>query len=216
VKKSQEIKSVFIVDDHPVVRTGLRQLVEQESDLTVCGEEESGKKAIQEMKRLAPHIALVDISLKDMNGLELIKQLKISSPDIMILVVSMHDENVYAERALRAGARGYVMKQEAPQKIIEALHKIVGGEIYLSASMSGKMISKTENGEYTSVQDLTDRELQVFELIGNGLGTSQIAVKLGLSVKTVETYKSHLKEKLNLLSGDELNRYAIQYMKIQK
>jgi DNA-binding NarL/FixJ family response regulator len=210
---------VFIVDDHPVVRRGLVQLINQEEDLTVCGEAEGAHEALQVMGTLQPDIAVIDISLKGVSGIELIKSIKVRWGDLPILVLSMHDESLYAERVLRAGALGYIMKQEPAEKVITAIRRVLGGEIYVSDRMAAKMIQKCVDGRgdtgHAPLELLSDRELEVFELIGRGYSTRRIAELLHVSVKTVESHREHIKKKLNLLDGTELVWHAVQWVSDQ-
>jgi DNA-binding NarL/FixJ family response regulator len=208
-------KRVFIVDDHPVVRQGLAQLINGESDLTVVGQGEDAYTALKAMRAAQPDVALLDISLKDADGLELLKELKSQGATFPVLMLSMHDETLYAERALRAGARGYVMKQEAPDVLLGALRKVLAGEIYLSPRMSGALLRRMVGGKpgmetASPMERLTDRELEVFRLIGAGTTVKEIADKLCLSVKTVEAHREHIKEKLNLKTSAQLLRFAIR------
>ncbi len=206
---------VFLVDDHPMVRERLGQLIDRETDLVVCGEAASSKEALQEMPGAQPHLIVVDISLKDSHGLELIKDLKLLYPNIPILVLSMHDESLYAERVLRAGARGYITKQEATTKVLVAIRKILSGEVYLSEHMVGRLLNRCTHGPPfggSPLECLADRELEVFHMIGRGMATRQIAEELHIGVKTVESYRARIKEKLNLDSGAELVRHAIQWV----
>ena len=207
---------ILIVDDHPIVRQGLAELVNHESDLVVCGQAEDSHEAIKAIKDLSPTMAIIDISLKETSGLELIKDIHSQCPDLPVLALSMHDEMLYAERALRAGAMGYIMKQEATENVIVAVRKILGGEIYVSDRMSARMVRKLVTGQIetttSQVASLSDRELEVFHLIGKGHGTRQISERLHLSVKTIETYRAHIKEKLNLADAAELLQYAIQWV----
>lgn len=212
LKKSK----IMIVDDHPIMRRGLAELINLEKDLTVCGEADSVKTALELMKLREPHVALVDLSLKNESGLELIKDIRTRFPKVLILVLSMHDEGFYAERVLRAGAKGYVMKQQATSQVLVAIRRILGGEVYLSETMSSKIL-RNFTGEKSekygsSVDRLSDRELEVFRLIGSGLGTRQIAERFSRSVKTVETYREHIKQKLDLKDSAELTQTAIQWM----
>ncbi len=208
-------KKVFVVDDHPIVRRGLVELINQEQDLVVCGQAEDAHQAMQGIKTMKPDIVIVDISLKDRSGIELIKDVKAQYADLPVLTLSMHDESLYAERALRAGAKGYIMKQEATERVITAIRKVLSGQVYVSNGMAAKIVSKFAGGAPTAgaavIDRLSDRELEVFSLIGQGYGTRQIAERLHLSVKTIETYRAHIKEKLSLASTDELLRYAIQW-----
>src|SRR3984885_13394784 len=184
-------KSVFVVDDHPIVRQGLTLLINQESDLAVCGEAEEMHAALTAIPAIKPDILIVDISLNGPDGLELLKNIRITMPHLPVLILSMHDESIYAERALRAGANGYIMKQEATEKVLVALRRILSGEIYVSGRIANSMLQHYVRGatpsERSSISELTDRELEVFRLIGDGYGTRQIAEVLHLSVKTVES-----------------------------
>jgi len=208
-------KTVFVVDDHPIVRQGLALLINQEADLTVCGEAEEMHSALSAIQALRPDILIVDISLNGPDGLELLKNIRLGAPRLPVLILSMHDESIYAERALRAGANGYIMKQEATEKVLVALRRILSGEIYVSDRIANNMLQHYVRGvnpsEHSSISDLTDRELEVFRLIGEGHGTRQIAEALHLSVKTVESYQAHIKEKLSLRSARELVQHAVQW-----
>ena len=210
-----EKKKVFLVDDHPLVREWLTNLIQQQPDLMVCGEAESGPKARAGISMIRPNIAIVDISLEDSSGIELIKDLKQSCPQVAVLVLSMHEESHYAERALRAGARGYIMKRETATKVITAIRQVLDGKLYISESLATAMAAqfiagKTLNGG-SPIEQLSDRELEVFELLGNGRGTREIAEALGVSVKTVQGYCARIKEKLNLASASELIREAVRW-----
>lgn len=220
-KKQSEAKSenktrILIVDDHPIVRQGLAELINHESDLLVCGQAEDSHEAMKAVRELNPSMVIVDITLKETSGLELIKDIHSQYPELPVLALSMHDENLYAERSLRAGAMGYIMKQEATENVIEAVRRILGGEIYVSDRMAGKMVRKLVTGQIekssSQVDSLSDRELEVFSLIGKGHGTRQISKRLHLSVKTIETYRAHIKDKLNLADAAELLQYAIQWV----
>ncbi len=208
-------KKVFVVDDHPIVRQGLSLLINQESDLFVCGEAEEMHSALPAIQAANPDILIVDISLNGPDGLELLKNARLTSPRLPVLILSMHDESIYAERALRAGANGYIMKQEATERVLVALRRILSGEIYVSDRIANSMLQHYVRGsnptERSSVSELTDRELEVFRLIGEGQGTRQIAETLHLSVKTVESYQAHIKEKLCLRSARELVQHAVQW-----
>src|SRR5579863_5229045 len=208
-------RTVFLVDDHPVVRQGLTLLINQESDLMVCGQAGDMHSAISEIRDTKPDIVIMDISLDGPDGLELLKQVRLRSPRLPVLILSMHDESIYAERALRAGANGYIMKAEATEKVMVALRRILSGEIYVSDRIANSMLQHYVRGadlsDHSPVSDLTDRELEVFRLIGKGQGTRQIADALHLSVKTVETHQSHIKEKLCLRTGRELVQHAVQW-----
>jgi DNA-binding NarL/FixJ family response regulator len=208
-------RTVFVVDDHPLLRQGLALLINQQRDLEVCGEAEEAQAALQAISQKRPDIMIVDISLNGPDGLDLLKNIRASYPDLPILILSMHDEAIYAERALRARANGYIMKQEATEKVLIAVRRILGGDVYLSDHMANKMLQQYIGGSpaalHSRISTLSDRELEVFCLIGEGRGTREIAEELHLSVKTVETYQAHIKEKLRLHSGRELIQHAIQW-----
>ncbi|HNU28483.1 MAG TPA: response regulator transcription factor [Sedimentisphaerales bacterium] len=208
-------RTIVIVDDHPIVRQGLAQLINQESDLLVCGQAEDAYEAMQTIRESDPDMVIVDISLKETSGVELIKDLKIQYPDLPVLTLSMHDETVYGERALRAGARGYIMKQEATEKVVTAIRRVLAGEVYVSNGMAAKMVSKLVGGPGKTgspVECLSDRELEVFRMLGEGYNTREMADKLHLSVKTIETYRAHIKDKLGLQDASELLRSAIRWV----
>lgn len=215
-KTGGDKSKILIVDDHPIVRQGLAELVNHENDLAVCGQAEDAHQAMKAIKELRPSMAVVDISLRETSGIELIKDIKVQYPNLPVLALSMHDESLYAERALRAGAMGYIMKAEATEKVITAIRKILNGEIYVSDKMAAKMVRKLVGGKAeistSPVERLSDRELEVFHLIGKGYGTRQISERLHLSIKTIETYRAHIKEKLSLANAAELLRYAIQWV----
>ncbi len=206
---------VLIVDDHPIVRHGLGQLIADEPGLTLCGSAASPSEAMREVEASRPDLVLLDLSLGEESGLELLKRIKATRPDLPVLILSMHDEAYYADRVLRAGAMGYVMKQESADQVIAAIHQVLSGKVYLSASMASSMLTRMVGGKAVEggspVENLTDRELQVLNLIGRGLGTRQIAEQLHLSVKTVENYREHLKTKLKLQTSSELVRYAVRW-----
>ncbi|OPY64806.1 MAG: Oxygen regulatory protein NreC [Syntrophorhabdus sp. PtaU1.Bin050] len=207
---------IFIVDDHPIVRKGLSQLINQEADLVVCGEAASAQSALETLKKLKPDLAIVDISLKGVDGIELIKQMKVRYSNLPVLVVSMHDESLFAERALRVGARGYIMKQEAIEMMMEAIRKVLRGELYISERVSATIVKKFIDGKSESTSSpeelLSDRELEVFQLIGQGIGTREIAEQLHVSVKTVEAYRANIKEKLSLKNATELLKHAMHWV----
>jgi DNA-binding NarL/FixJ family response regulator len=210
---------VLIVDDHPITRQGLKALINQQTNLEVCGETDGAAQAVELLGKLQPDLVIVDVSLRTTNGIELTKNLKAHSPNLPILVVSMHEEALFAERALRAGAMGYVMKQEAGEKVALAIQHLLRGEIYLSGKVKEKMlhhfVNKKREGMVFAIDTLSDREMEVFQLIGNGYSTRQIAQKLGLSTKTIDSYREHLKLKLGLDSGAELVRHAIQWARTE-
>jgi DNA-binding NarL/FixJ family response regulator len=214
----KESKSrVMLVDDHPLLRQGIADLVNSERDLEVCGEAGNMQDAFTLAGKLKPDLIIIDVSLNGNNGIELKKNLSSRYASIPLLAYSMHDESIYAERALRAGAKGYVMKQANPEVLLGAIQQVLKGKMYLSKQMSEHLLDKLVGaGTSTApigspIEKLSDRELEVLQLMGRGLGTSQIADKLCLSVKTIETYREHLKLKLNLSSGQELLRYAIEW-----
>jgi|ERR1700728_717047 DNA-binding NarL/FixJ family response regulator len=213
-------KTVFVVDDHPLLRQGLAMLINRESDLMVCGEAEEAPTAMKALAAARPDIVIADISLNGPDGLDLLKNLRILYPDLPVLILSMHDESIYAERALRARANGYIMKQEATEKVLVAVRRILDGEIYLSYRMANKLLQQYMSGQTAETDSrltaLSDRELEVFRLIGDGLGTRRIAEVLHLSIKTVESYQAHLKEKLSLRTGRELMQHAIQWKLSEK
>jgi DNA-binding NarL/FixJ family response regulator len=208
-------KSVLVVDDHPLMRQGLALLINQQLDMEVCAEAEEAHAAMQAIARRKPDIIILDISLNGPDGLELLKSIRAAEPDLPVLILSMHDEAIYAERALRARANGYIMKHEATEKVLVAVRRILNGEIYLSDRMSNKMLQQYIGGGPPMLQSriaaLSDRELEVFRMIGEGRATREIADELRLSIKTVETYQAHIKEKLGLRSGRELIQHAIQW-----
>jgi DNA-binding NarL/FixJ family response regulator len=216
---NREKSRVLVVDDHPIVREHLSTLIAREPDLVVIGQADSAHRAIENVRRHRPELVILDLSLADKPGLELIKELKAQFPDLLILVLSMHDETLYAERVLRAGARGYIMKEEATRRILDAIRRILGGDVYLSTKMAARALKRIAGdgpgSTFFPVEKLSDRELEVFQLIGQGYSTRQIGATLSLDVKTVETYRSRIKDKLNLDSGSTLVRHAIQWVHSQ-
>ena len=208
-------RKVFLVDDHPLVREWLTNLINQQPDLVVCGETESAPHALQAIAAAQPDVAIVDISLQGSSGIELIKNLKQSHPDVAILVLSMHDESLYAERALRAGAKGYIMKRETTRKVIEGIRQILDGKLFVGDSVkeefTRRLVENKKQAPRSPVEELSDRELEVFEMLGLGLGTRQIADALRVSIKTVQAYCARAKEKLNVNSATELLREAIRW-----
>ena len=206
---------VLIVDDHPIVREGLSQKIGQQKDMVVCGEADNAADALALIESEEVDAAVVDLSLKDSSGLDLIRDIQVRRPGLPVLVLSMRNESIYAERALRAGARGYITKEEGTTRVIEGLREVLTGRIYLSENMVGEVLRKIvpgpQRGVETGVGRLTDRELEVLRMIGNGVTTAEIAQKLHLSVKTIETYRERIKEKLNLSRASELLKYAIQW-----
>jgi DNA-binding NarL/FixJ family response regulator len=216
VKNAKKVKKkVLVVDDHPIVRMGLASLVNQEKDLLICGEARNAHEALEAIEELQPDVVIVDISLKGQSGIELVKNINMRYPNLPILVFSIHDESVYSEIVLRAGAKGYIMKQEANEKIITAIHRVLDKEIYLSETIASKILSKyfdRRSGKNGSpIELLTDRELEILRLIGQGYRNKKIAHELCLGVKTVETYRAHIKKKLKLKNSSELIKFAIQW-----
>lgn len=206
---------ILIIDDHPIVRRGLAGLINEADDLTVCGEADSLTQGLTQLRELKPSLALVDLSLGDGHGLELIKQARAEGLTTRLLVVSMMDESLYADRVLRAGAEGYLRKEEATDNIVTAIREVLIGKVYLSATATARVLNQvaTKDGvEKTPIETLSDRELEVFELLGSGLSSREIAERLELSVKTVETYREKIKAKLSLKNGTELTRHAIHFV----
>ena len=211
---------IFLVDDHPITREGLARLINHERDLEVCGQANTAAKAVTDIEPLKPDLVVVDVSLTTgASGLELIKDLVARHPRLRMLALSTHDEALYAERALRAGAKGYVMKQEPTEKVMAAIRQVLAGGIFLSDAMKDRLLRKiTQSGSAPSaseIERLSDRELEVYRLIGQGRGTRQIANELHLSMSTVETYRTHIKEKLHLSSASELVRRAVEWVHSQ-
>jgi DNA-binding NarL/FixJ family response regulator len=208
-------RGVFVVDNHPLLRFGLRMLINQQEDLEVCGEADGAMAALQAIAAQRPDIVVIDIALDAHDGLDLLKSIRVHYPDLPVLVLSMREEAIYAERALRARANGYVMKHESVEKVLVAIRRVLNGEVYLSDRLANKLLRQYIDGTPTiaesRVSALSDRELEVYSLIGEGKGTRTIAEELHLSVKTVETYQAHIKEKLSLRSGRELIQHAIQW-----
>ncbi len=207
-------KKIFIVDDHEIVRLGLMQIINKRENLIVCGEADNTLDALKRIEEQNPDLAIVDISLKDSNGLELIKDIRVRFPKLPTLVLSIYDESIYAERALRAGASGYIMKQELTDSVILAIQTILSGRKYLSSDMSIRMaelyIENKGDKEKNPVSVLSDRELEVFEMFGRGLTTKEISEKLNLSIKTIGNYRENIKKKLNLSNTNEIVRFAAQ------
>jgi DNA-binding NarL/FixJ family response regulator len=211
---------IFLVDDHPLVREWLTNLIHQQPDLSVCGEAETAPEALAAISKLKPEVAIVDISLKGGSGIELIKNLKAIQPRVAVIVLSMHDEDLYAERALRAGARGYIMKRETAGKVIAAIRRVLEGKLYLSERLTTmfaeKFVDAGAPAVSPSIARLSDRELEVFQLLGQGHETRQIAESLNISMKTVQAFCARIKEKLNLTSATELLREAIRWQENQQ
>jgi DNA-binding NarL/FixJ family response regulator len=214
-KKAVRAARVIIVDDHPVVRLGIRQMLATEPSLTVCGEADSVEGALQACAASDVDLAIVDLSLGKVSGLELIKELHTQHPDLAILVLSMHDESLFAQRALRAGARGYLQKHEAIEGLVGAIHHVLSGKVYVSDTVAQQVLASlrgTSPAPTDQLSTLTDREIQVLERVGRGSSTAEIARDLGVSVKTIETYRSNIKAKLNLKSALDLVRYATSWI----
>ncbi|MDQ3622927.1 MAG: response regulator transcription factor [Verrucomicrobiota bacterium] len=212
----QDRKCVLIVDDHPIFRHGIAALIAAEHDFSVCGEAANASEALAAMREHNPDVALLDLSLEGSNGIDLIKMLKGERPSMPVLILSMHDESLYALRALRAGAQGYVMKSEAARLVVTALRKVLKGDIYVSPRFSERLIFKAiqslEGGMGTPVDKLSDRELEVLQLLGKGRSTREAAEELHLSVKTIETHRAHIKEKLGFKDPGEMVRFATEWV----
>jgi len=211
--------NVLIVDDHEIMRQGLTQLINQETDMIVCAEAEDAAGALDAMSEHQPNIAVVDISLKDSSGIELIKDIMVRWPGFPVLVLSMHEESFYAERVLRAGAKGYVSKAEVSSKVVDGIRTVLKGDLYVSEKLASKLLSGIVGGsapEVSPIDRLSDREFEVFEMIGRGQQMRDIASKLHLSVKTVEAHREHIKKKLNLDSANELLTYALQWAQLER
>jgi DNA-binding NarL/FixJ family response regulator len=209
-------KRILLVDDHAVVRFGIAQLINRQNDLMVCGEEEDAARALSAIATLKPDLVIADISLKESSGLELMRNIKAQYSGLPVLAISTHDESIYAEIAFRAGALGYLMKQEALEKIPAAIRRVLSGAIYVSDALAAKMLHQQVRGQTdihdSPVKGLSDRELEVFQLIGRWKKTSEIAEELHLSVKTIEYYREQIKRKLNLKSAAELTKYATSWV----
>jgi DNA-binding NarL/FixJ family response regulator len=215
--EQQTRHKVMLVDDHPIVRHGLSLLIAQEPDLELCGEASTAVETLDALKVIMPDIILVDISLQGSSGIELTKAIRDSYPHLPVLILSMHDETLYAERALRSGARGYVMKQESAETVLRAVRCVLGGDVYLSEKLASSLLKEAVCGQRAEldrfgIEMLSDRELEIFELIGRGMATRTIAERLKLSVKTIETHRSHIKQKLNLTTSAELVHRAFHWI----
>ena len=212
-------KKILLVDDHPFMRAGLAQLIDRQPDLAVCAEAGDPAAAARELAKASPDLVLTDITMPGRSGLEFIKDLKAAHPDLPILVVSMHDELIYAERALRAGARGYIMKEAGGEALLAAVRKVLGGEIYVSPRMAAKILDslsgRRPRGSSSPIEKLSDREFEVFQLIGHGKTTREIAAQLHLSPKTVDVHRGHIKEKLELRDATALVRHAVRWVETQ-
>jgi len=217
MSEASQKSSILIVDDHPLFREGLRQIIERDATLIVCGEASTAAEALQIIPQVKPDLVLVDISLGDTSGIDLVKDIKEKYDELPLLIISMHDESLYAERSLRAGAMGYLMKQEPGKTVKAAIHKVLGGEIYLSESMSSAVISKLMHGQENSpaslVETLSDRELEVFRMLGQGKGTRQIAQHLGIGIATVHSFRNRIKDKLHIKTASEVMLHAIHFIR---
>jgi DNA-binding NarL/FixJ family response regulator len=216
--KENDPKRIFIVDDHPVFREGLVGFVGRERDLAICGEADNALTALTAIEKAKPDLVLVDIGLPGKSGLELIKDIQAVNPETPVLAISMHDETLYAERVLRAGGRGYLMKQEGPEKMLQAIRHVLSGQIAVSAKMSARILdalSGRRDKNTSPISRLTDREFEILRFIGSGKDSHAIAKHLNLSVKTVDTHRTHLKEKLNLSNGTELICYAARWVETE-
>lgn len=216
ISNIKEKSRVFLVDDHPIVRRGLAQLINHETDMCVCGEAANAREAIELLHKADPDFLIVDISLKGgMDGIDLVKIIRSRNSALPILVLSMHDESLYAERALRAGAMGYIMKQEGTEKVVTAIRRILEGRMYVSEDMDSRLVQQAVRGEphkpASPLELLSDRELQIFRLLGRGMGSRAVAESLFLSVKTVDSYRANIKDKLGLKNSIELLQHAMQY-----
>ena len=212
---SKTKSKIFVVDDHPLVREWLTNLIQKDPDLVVCGEAEEPEAALTAIAAIKPDLAIIDISLGASSGIDLIRSIAAAFPKVAIIALSMHDEGVYAERTIRAGARGYIMKRESTKKIIEAIREVLRGNLYLSKAMTEVIVKKVVSAESSesgnAVSQLSDRELEVFKLLGQGYGIGEIAEKLNVNFKTVHTYCTRIKEKLKISTGAELLREAIRW-----
>ena len=230
MKKGRELTSlpapvnlktrIFIVDDHPLLRKGLGELINQQLDMIICGEAEDAPEALKAIGQIRPDLVIVDISLKSQNGIELIKNIKAINPSIQILVLSMHDESIYALRVLKAGAKAYVMKQEVVDKVMEAIRRIRTGKVFVSDRVAAQMLSQVVDGNDPSrnspVDSLSDRELEIVTMIGNGTPTREIAQRLSISIKTVESHRAHIKEKLSLTNATQLVQWCVRWVEETK
>jgi len=210
------VKRLLLVDDHPIMRHGLAQLIRAEDGLEICGEAGTAHEGLTAVTQLQPDLVVLDLTLPDKNGLELLKDIQAQHPGMLCLVLSMHDEDMYCERALRAGARGYIMKEAAADHLITAVRKILSGGIYASEKMAARMLEQVAAGRARSsdapIAALSDREVEVLELIGKGVPTKNIAARLNISARTVEAHRAHIKDKLHITDGAALVRYAVQWV----
>lgn len=209
-------KKVLIIDDHPMMREGLAQLINSEREMTVCGQADGALEGLEKIRQLQPDLVIADITLPGKSGLELLKDIQALHSGLRVLVISMHDESFYAERVLRAGGRGYIMKQEGGKKLMEAIRTVLEGRVYVSEKMSAKILDRMTGGQSQAatslIGNLTDREFEIFQLIGRGLSTAQMAEQLHVSPKTIEVHRVHLKTKLKIESAPELIRFAVRWL----
>jgi DNA-binding NarL/FixJ family response regulator len=215
VASTQKKTRVFLVDDHPIVRRGLQLLIGLERDLAVCGDADNGPEALRKIELQKPDVAIIDLTLKESSGLDLIRQLHSVCPKVKLLVFSMRDETVYAERALKAGATGYITKEEGSEKAIQAIRALMAGKTVVSETISHKIMDRIvgkADPASTGLESLSDREIEILELLGHGLGTREISERLRVSIKTIESHREHLKTKLGLGRGPELMRYAFNWV----
>jgi DNA-binding NarL/FixJ family response regulator len=212
--KAPARKSILIVDDHPMMREGLRGVINREPDLTVCGEAENAPQAMTAVQKLAPDLILVDITLPGKSGLELVKDLKVMHPHVVILAISMHDESLYAERMLRAGASGYITKQQPPEELVRAIRQVLDKRVYVSKEVSESLLRRFSwqpLGGLSPTKLLTDREFEIMQLIGQGKAPKEIARQLHLSAKTIAVHAANIRQKLNLKTTAQLIRFAVQW-----
>jgi DNA-binding NarL/FixJ family response regulator len=211
----KSVKRIVLIDDHPIMRHGLAQLIRAEDGLDVIGEAGSAREGLEVVGKLKPDLAVVDLTLPDKNGLELVKDIRAQHPSTLCIVLSMHEETLYGERALRAGARGYVMKEEAADHLVTAIHKVLSGGLYISETLNARMLEQvtgSARSKAIGMDALTDRELEILALIGKGVATKIIAAQLSISARTVEAHRAHIKEKLAMTDGAALVRYAVQWV----
>jgi DNA-binding NarL/FixJ family response regulator len=213
-------KCILVVDDHPMMRTGITTLINAEPDLKVCCQTSTAEEALREIPKCSPDLVITDVTMPGRGGLEFIKDLKAARPDLPVLVISMHDETLHAERALRAGARGYLMKEAGGEKMLEAIRRVLGGQVYVSERMSARILdaltTRRPRGSRSPIEKLSDREFEVFQLIGQGKTTREIARQLNLSAKTVDVHRGHIKEKLELKDATALVRHAVRWVETEK
>jgi len=212
-------KKILLVDDHEIVRRGIASLLNTEPDVEVCGEAEDMRSALDAIKQMRPDLVLLDLSLGEGDGLDILRQLREQNSDVLVLVLSMYDETIYAERALRAGAKGYVRKVDVAKTIVGAIRTVLAGQVYVSDTVAAQLLNRLSGGKSSSanmpIDKLTDRELQVLRCIGRGMGNDEIAEELFISAKTVESHKEHIKAKTGLASSGDLLRYAIEFCRVR-